>query len=181
MTSLSRLAPRFTDQRPSDNTCKPESSCFISQCAEQVSEVLRYVEAGALLPPLVVLQALAKNSHLRLDIVKAYIQRQLKGAAASIDADRSAITRFQTETAAMRAEVTELKTQVGRQTLNRQRSACACVCSVSQVCKQYGGCMHISLQQRAPPCARHHARSQHNVFQGHIATGALASFCVACN
>lgn len=79
----------------------------------QVSEVLRYVEAGALLPPLVVLQALAKNSHLRLDVVKAYIQRQLKGAAASIDADRTAITRFQTETAAMRAEATELKTQAG--------------------------------------------------------------------
>ena len=43
----------------------------------QVQEVLAYVEERNLLPPMVVLQALAKNPHLTLAVVKGYIERQL--------------------------------------------------------------------------------------------------------
>lgn len=42
-----------------------------------MQEVLGYVEAGNMLPPMVVLQALAKNPHLTLAVVKGYIERQL--------------------------------------------------------------------------------------------------------
>lgn len=78
----------------------------------QVQEVLGYIEAGSLLPPLVVLQALARNEHLKLSVAKGYIQRQLTNAGVRIEADRATIARYQSETAAMRAEVQELKTQV---------------------------------------------------------------------
>lgn len=44
----------------------------------QVQEVVSRVEAGGLLPPLVVLQSLGRNPSLRLDLVKDYITRQLQ-------------------------------------------------------------------------------------------------------
>ena len=46
----------------------------------QVQEVLAHVEERSLLPPMVVLQALAKNPHLTLAVVKGYIERQLTQA-----------------------------------------------------------------------------------------------------
>lgn len=39
--------------------------------------MLKHIEAGNLLPPLVVLSILAKNPNLQLSIVKDYIARQL--------------------------------------------------------------------------------------------------------
>lgn len=38
-------------------------------CSTAISEVLRHIEAGALLPPLIVLQTLAKNKQLKVRIV----------------------------------------------------------------------------------------------------------------
>ncbi len=78
----------------------------------QVKEVLAHIEAGALLPPLVVLQALAANPALNLSVVKGYAARVLAAEAAAVDEDRKVIARFQEETAAMRAEINELKTKV---------------------------------------------------------------------
>lgn len=78
----------------------------------QVTEVLAHIEAGALLPPLVVLQALAANPALKLSVVKGYARRTLAAEAAAVDEDRKVIARFQAETAAMRAEIDELKTKV---------------------------------------------------------------------
>ena len=75
-------------------------------------EVLAHIEAGALLPPLVVLQTLAKNPQLKLSVVKDYAARTLSAEGAAVEEDRKAIARFQEETASMRAEITELKTKV---------------------------------------------------------------------
>jgi hypothetical protein len=79
-----------------------------------VREVLSYIEAGNLLPPLVVLQTLAKNPKLKLSVVKAYIARQLASENSRIEEDRKAITKYQTETAAMRSEIADIKTKVRR-------------------------------------------------------------------
>ena len=79
----------------------------------QVREVLAHIEAGALLPPLVVLQALAANPQLKLAVVKDYAARALAVEGAAVEEDRKAIARFEEETASMRAEITELKTKVG--------------------------------------------------------------------
>ena len=74
--------------------------------------MLAHIEAGALLPPLVVLQTLAKNPQLKLSVVKDYAARTLSAEGAAVEEDRKAIARFQEETASMRAEITELKTKV---------------------------------------------------------------------
>ena len=79
----------------------------------QVREVLAHIEAGALLPPLVVLQALAANPQLKLAVVKDYAARALAVEGAAVEEDRKAIARFEEETASMRAEIAELKTKVG--------------------------------------------------------------------
>ena len=74
--------------------------------------MLAHIEAGALLPPLVVLQALARNPQLKLAVVKDYAARTLAAEGAAVEGDRKAIARFEEETAAMRAEAAELKTKV---------------------------------------------------------------------
>ena len=78
----------------------------------QVTAVLHHIETGNLLPPLVVLSILAKNPTLQLGIVKDYIARQLTAESAHIQKDRAQIAKYQQETAHMRAEVKELRTQV---------------------------------------------------------------------
>ena len=79
----------------------------------QVAEVLQHVEAGNLLPPLVVLSILAKNSSMQLSTVKGYIGRQLTAESSHIQENRNQIAKYQQETAQMRAEIKELRTQVG--------------------------------------------------------------------
>jgi hypothetical protein len=78
---------------------------------------LEHIEAGNLLPPLVVLQTLAKNPELKMGIVKDYIGRQLATSNASIQADRESIAKYQTETSKMRAEVAELQSKVRTRSL----------------------------------------------------------------
>ena len=78
----------------------------------QVGAVLHHIEAGNLLPPLVVLSILAKNPNLQLSIVKDYIARQLSAESAHIQEDRAQIAKYQQETAHMKAEVRELRTEV---------------------------------------------------------------------
>ena len=74
--------------------------------------MLAHIEAGALLPPLVVLQTLAKNPQLKLSVVKDYAARTLSSEGAMVEEDRKTIARFEEETASMRSEITELKTKV---------------------------------------------------------------------
>ena len=71
-----------------------------------------HVEAGNLLPPLVILQTLAKNPRLKLSLVKDYMARQLKAENASIEEDQRQIEKYERETQSMRKEVHELKTKV---------------------------------------------------------------------
>ena len=77
--------------------------------------MLHHIEAGSLLPPLVVLSILAKNPKLQLSTVKDYIARQLTAESANIQEDRAQIAKYQQETAHMRAEVQQLRTQVVHQ------------------------------------------------------------------
>eukprot|EP00884_Botryococcus_braunii_P005454 jgi/Botrbrau1/1490/Bobra.178_3s0045.1 len=70
-----------------------------TDCTAQVKEVLSCIEAGNLLPPLVVLQALSKNPNLKLSVVKGYISRHLASENARIEEDRRAIAKYEAETA----------------------------------------------------------------------------------
>ena len=64
-------------------------------CAKEVKEVLVYIERDNLLPPLIVLQKLAKNPTLTLSVVKEYIARQLQQETRLIEEDRKAIEKYQ--------------------------------------------------------------------------------------
>lgn len=74
--------------------------------------MLGHLEARQLLPPLVVLQELAKNPALPLGVVRDYVARQLAAESATIEQDRAQIAKLAAETAALRAEATDLKTKV---------------------------------------------------------------------
>ncbi len=90
---------------------KIEASLHV-QSYLQIQEVLSHIEAGGLLPPLVILQILAKNPRLKLSLVKDYMARQLKAENASIEEDQRQIEKYEQETKAMRDEVYDLKTKV---------------------------------------------------------------------
>ena len=74
--------------------------------------MLGHLEARQLLPPLVVLQELAKNPALPLGVVRDYVARQLAAESAAIEQDRAQIAKLAAETAALRAEATDLKNKV---------------------------------------------------------------------
>lgn len=74
------------------------------------------MERHEILPPLVVLQTVMKNSNLKLKVVKDYIAKQLQKDSKSIQEDRKEIARLQQETAEMRHRIEELKTEVRTKT-----------------------------------------------------------------
>lgn len=80
-----------------------------------MKEVLACIEAGKLLPPLLVLQTLAKNPNLKLSVVKGYISRHLASENARIEEDRRAIAKYEAETTSMRSELQDLRTKVRAQ------------------------------------------------------------------
>ena len=64
-------------------------------CSKEVKEVLTYVEKDNLLPPLIVLQTLAKNPTLKLTVVKDYIARQFQQISQFIEEDQKTIDKYQ--------------------------------------------------------------------------------------
>ena len=62
-----KLTPTHTVARPAPLPSLP-----------QVQELLARIEAGGILPPLVVLQVLSKSPTFRLSLVKDYVTRQLQ-------------------------------------------------------------------------------------------------------
>lgn len=62
-----------------------------AQMRGQVRELLAHIEAGGLLPPLVVLQTLAPNKHLNLAVVKGYVARTLAAEGAPVHATPSTL------------------------------------------------------------------------------------------
>ncbi|MEW5305679.1 MAG: hypothetical protein WDW36_008205 [Sanguina aurantia] len=87
---------------------------FVAQegdCTPWVSRMLELIEQGSILPPLVVLQMLAKNKGLQMRVVRGYVARQLQAESSEVARDREAISRLASETASMKAELLKLKTK----------------------------------------------------------------------
>ncbi|XP_038694569.1 vacuolar protein-sorting-associated protein 11 homolog [Tripterygium wilfordii] len=78
-------------------------------CSKEVKEVLTYIERDDILPPVIVLQSLSKNSNLTLSVIKDYIARKLEQESKLIDEDRRAIEKYQEDTLAMRKEIQDLR------------------------------------------------------------------------
>ncbi|XP_027773382.1 vacuolar protein-sorting-associated protein 11 homolog isoform X2 [Solanum pennellii] len=64
-------------------------------CSKEVKEILTYIERGDILPPIVVLQTLAKNPCLSLSVIKDYIARKLEHESQLIEEDRRAMEKYQ--------------------------------------------------------------------------------------
>ncbi|KAL6570476.1 Vacuolar protein sorting-associated protein 11 [Orobanche gracilis] len=79
-------------------------------CSKEVKEVLTYIEKDDLLPPIIVIQTLARNTCLTLSVIKDYIARKLEQESKGIEEDRVAIEKYQEETSAMRKEFQDLRT-----------------------------------------------------------------------
>ncbi|XP_011100628.1 vacuolar protein-sorting-associated protein 11 homolog [Sesamum indicum] len=79
-------------------------------CSKEVKEVLTYVERDDILPPIIVVQTLSRNPCLTLSVIKDYIAQKLEQESKLIEEDRIAIEKYQEETAAMRKEIQDLRT-----------------------------------------------------------------------
>ncbi|KAK6919237.1 Clathrin, heavy chain/VPS, 7-fold repeat [Dillenia turbinata] len=77
-------------------------------CSKEVKEVLTYIERDDILPPIIVLQTLARNPCLTLSVIKDYIARKLEEESKLIEEDRRSIEKYQT--LAMRKEIEDLRT-----------------------------------------------------------------------
>ncbi|CAN4099934.1 unnamed protein product [Withania somnifera] len=79
-------------------------------CSEEVKEILTYIERDDILPPIVVLQTLAKNPCLTLSVIKDYIARKLEHESQLIEEDRRTTEKYQEESSTMRKEIQDLRT-----------------------------------------------------------------------
>ncbi|KAG2428575.1 hypothetical protein HYH02_014378 [Chlamydomonas schloesseri] len=82
-----------------------------SDCSAQIMQVVEHVERSGVLPPLVVLQTLSRSRRLPLSLVRGYMARALQHDTAAVGRDKEAVTKLAAETAALREEVTRLRTQ----------------------------------------------------------------------
>ncbi|VVA98335.1 unnamed protein product [Arabis nemorensis] len=79
-------------------------------CTKEVKEVLTYIERDDILPPIIVLQTLAKNPCLTLSVIKDYIARKLEQESRIIEEDRRTVEKYQESTKNMRKEIEDLRT-----------------------------------------------------------------------
>ena len=111
-----------------------------------IEQILAQIEQRNLLPPLVVVQILARNRKMPLSIVKAYITRRLRQEKQQIEMDEREIRKLRDDTEKMRTEIAKLKTR------------CVCFAAVS-VLKATAACctfcvsrsLSLSLSFSPPP------------------------------
>jgi vacuolar protein sorting-associated protein 11 len=78
-------------------------------CHAEILEVLQSIDRDNLLPPLAVVQLLAKKPRAPLSLVRDYICRRLTLEADVIQENQRVIKNFQDETKKMRSEIAELQ------------------------------------------------------------------------
>jgi hypothetical protein len=81
------------------------------ECKEHIAEVLQHVEEGELMPPLMVIQALADSQFATLSDIKPYIVKHLQRENEQIAKDEQSIRQYREETARIRESVRELQTR----------------------------------------------------------------------
>jgi hypothetical protein len=79
------------------------------ECDNELREVVGHIERHNLLPPLMVVQTLARNERATLGAIKAYVMRFVTLAEQRRADDERRAAKLREETAAMRAEIAELR------------------------------------------------------------------------
>ena len=139
-----------------------------------IEQILAQIEQRNLLPPLVVVQILARNRKMPLSIVKAYITRRLRQEKQQIEMDEREIRKLRDDTEKMRTEIAKLKTR------------CVCFAAVS-VLKATAACctfcvsrsLSLSLSFSPPPPSLSPLLSQQPQLKGlrHGASAAGGPIC----
>ena len=82
-----------------------------ADCRDQIKEVLAHIDRRNLLPPLMVVDALARNSTATLAVVKDYITRRLSHENQNIAEDERLIRQYRQDTKRMQGEIETLKSE----------------------------------------------------------------------
>ncbi|KAJ3101070.1 Vacuolar protein sorting-associated protein 11 [Phlyctochytrium bullatum] len=80
-----------------------------SEAQANLNEILDAIERKNLMPPLKVLEILAKNSAVTIGMVRDYVVRRMEAERRIVDESRKLIEQYRSETARMRAEIDELE------------------------------------------------------------------------
>eukprot|EP00698_Gefionella_okellyi_P004226 TRINITY_DN13925_c0_g1_i1.p1 TRINITY_DN13925_c0_g1~~TRINITY_DN13925_c0_g1_i1.p1 ORF type:complete len:890 (+),score=210.52 TRINITY_DN13925_c0_g1_i1:33-2702(+) len=120
-------------------------SAFAStdDCPREMAEVLSYIEQDNLIPPLLVIQILSRNTTTTLNVVRDYVIRKLMAEDDTVQEDEQKIKRDLLENHKMRDEIQELQTSA--KTFQSQK--CAYCTSMLELPAVHFLCMH-SFHQR---------------------------------
>ncbi|TPX36028.1 hypothetical protein SmJEL517_g01773 [Synchytrium microbalum] len=86
-----------------------EQSSSSTDAATALTQVLDQIDRRNLLPPLGVVQVLARNSSVTLGMVRDYLIKRIENEKRSIDEDQKVIRGYKEETDRMRAQIDEFK------------------------------------------------------------------------
>ena len=81
-----------------------------AHCQQEIRDVLACIDRDNILPPLLVIQTLARHKSVPLSVVKDFIVRRVKLEEHQIEEDERVIATTRDETARMRKEIEELRT-----------------------------------------------------------------------
>jgi hypothetical protein len=125
-------------------------------CTEQIRNMLRVIDEGNILPPLVVVQTLASNRSVSLGVVHDYIRGCLLREQLQISEDASVIEQLRADTERMKTEVLDLRTKARI----FQRSTCSHCTAPLELPAVHFLCMHsfhqncvLETERECPKCA----------------------------
>ncbi|CAG8460462.1 14103_t:CDS:10 [Acaulospora morrowiae] len=108
--ALKTYGPQEQSLYPLTLTYFSSSPTTLASSTPELLEILDYIDAHNLLPPLQVVQALSQNSVATLDMIKGYMGRRIESERKESRADRKLIKSYREETEKKRHEIEELKT-----------------------------------------------------------------------
>jgi len=113
------------------------------QFDKEISEVLKLIQKNDIIPPLLVIQILARKNKTQIGCIKEFLMTKLKQEQYKIDADWKKVKQDQEETERMRSQIYELKTSAKQ----FQQSACSYCGALLELPAVHFLCMH-SFHQR---------------------------------
>ncbi|XP_078494941.1 vacuolar protein sorting-associated protein 11 homolog [Ciona intestinalis] len=92
-------------------------------CRQHITQVLAHIEKHNLVPPLLVIQMLSKNSTVTLGVVRDYILRRIRQESEEIEKCEKSISEYQEQTEDMKKHIEQMKTSA---TIFQETKCAAC-------------------------------------------------------